>query len=300
MASTLVTGLLGGIKGGSRAVEYLSKERLKQLAEELRMKTMEQIQERRDDRQNKYQTSEREAEMDAREQSDTRNIKSREGISAANNKVTLSVAKQRRDLTKETQKLTRESNAYKIKNMEINALTEAEAAANEGNWRVANALLRVAGLPKQYKEITSSETKPTYWGLSSKTKETTTMELTDTAPGGGAAKPATGEGGAAPKDNTVDALLAQAKMAGNPPQKKELEPGLLGGTPKASETTDDPESWTVISDGLNLYRLKAGKKVKLSDEEIAAWKKTPNGIAYYKKQSQRPKLQPGQKYLEVK
>lgn len=55
----LVSGLLGGIQAGARAVEQLSDDKLKALAEKLKMDALEAMDKRRELRGQKFQTSER-------------------------------------------------------------------------------------------------------------------------------------------------------------------------------------------------------------------------------------------------
>ncbi len=311
----IIEGLLGTVRDGARAVEQLSDDKLKALAEKLKMDALEAMDKRRELRSQKFRTSEREAgekagaaegllERQSRKDIAGAGLLSRETRAAARldlDKVIVAETKRYHDLSIKAKEGTAEATRRKT---QVEAWKEVGKISERfGSIDEMNGVLAAAGIPDYFVAGKGKDAKPKL--VKGKTKAEETVEK----------KPDTGL-------SDLDALLAMGKRgAGGSKLEGEVIPrpkskGLLGETVEVPEVggegilqgqqkevkrepyldLGDPESWDVVNIPPNYY-IKVPKtpenpkgRVKMSDAELEEWKKTKKGQEIFGKPPYDPKF----------
>lgn len=326
-------GLLGGVAGGAKAVQTLSEERRRELAEQLKREALEAIAERSDARRHGYDKELQETDIAARDARSQRELnagyniaqekmRSSEKIAGDRNAMMEKIANMENRIREKRLSTDKDSNEAAIMNAQIRAFTEArKIGENGGSTDEMNAVLTAAGLPP-LEDFEITPAKPGFLGfgdepavmgrrpVTSGMKPAGDQEATSgQAPTGMSAQLASlleasqgkTEPGTEPERQDEGILRTSPRQDTPEPVDNQYaprkEPGTKGlleseGTQQPEPeksipqySKEAPESWSVVMIGTSLSILTPNGPVKMTPEQIEAWKQTEAGRKYFSKGS---------------
>ena len=280
-------GLLGGVMGGSNAVNELSGERRKLLAEKLKMDAMEEIQMRSDTRRFghekglqqeniKAEDSRATKKMESTERISEKETSSREKISSERNATLERIANMENEIKEKMHSAQMGSNEAQVMRAKVAALAEArKVIENGGTTEEANAVLETVGLPP-FEEYVMDEGSEGILGFGKK-EPVIGRRLS----GGKSQTGGTQTGGGLSSE--LQALLEEGK--GSSGQGKPQSDGIVNdamadnkpGTPDSinPKLPPDVKSWNVKEKVVNGRTVPVaeidGEQIELSQYEYVYW-----------------------------
>lgn len=316
MALDFMAGLLGGISGGAKAVEKLSEERRRELAEKLKREALEDIAKRSDERRYKYDKALQETDIAAKKElSETglaaksemeqrrldtgytesqEKMRSAEKIASKRNAMMKEIAVMENRTRERMLKTNKNSNEAAIMNAKIKAYAEArKVGENGGTTEEMNAVLDAAGLPP----LEEFEVKPAKKGFLGFGSEPSVIGRRPTTTKEGQVNGAQ-QGG---MSSFLQGLIDESQgVKQEPTQTDEISvpeqsrPGFLeteqptpdkqdivGLRPEITEPSDNPETWNVTMIGTDFHIITPSGPVKMTPEQIEEWKQTSAGKKFF-------------------
>jgi len=288
--SDAVSGLLGGITGVSNAVNELSAERRKEMAETLRREALAELEKKYQERGFKHAEGMQGENIKARKAEGAADITSREKIASDRNAMLEKLSKA--ELAVKQQGLNMDKKSTEAQNLKakISAFTEArKIIEGGGSTEEANAVLDAAGLPS----MEEYEIEPGREGIlgffqkdpvvgrrvagSAGSGETNAMPASGGLKGElaslleeskkGASKPGIAKPGIA-QPETMAADVIEPK----PEPKGIMSTAIAGAVPKQKQDLGDPATWEVKEQSGQYFMMTKDGPVQMTPEQIAQWK----------------------------
>ena len=286
------SGLLGGVAGGANAVAEISEEERRKLAERLKMEALERIHARSAESEHGYASERLNTQLKAQGDVSKLERESAEKISTDRNAVMERISKMELDVKRQLINADKKSTEAQNLRAKIDAFTEArKVLEGGGSTDEANAVLSAAGLTPMEEDVK----EPGSEGFLGFGKKDPVIGRRPAGSAGTGAMSGTSSGlkseldallaeGRGTAQNKPKGILAEAQAGGAAPSKPDSSGILPSAMPEKipdNQDAADPSKWKVSQKGSELYRMTEAGPVKMTRDEIEAWKQTPAGQEYF-------------------